>query len=148
MRIRGEEIVMRKWIVLGAVALVVSSLAYRASQAGAEPETPTIKHVMNKLHKGANSPLSQLKGELAAPSPDWEKIQKTTKDFVILGAALAKNDPPKGDKESWKTLSDHYFAEAKVLDDAAHAKDQAAAQAAQKKLSASCKACHTPHKGK
>src|SRR4051812_21504229 len=140
---------MRKWFVLGAVALVVTSLAYQqSSRAGAQADTPTIKDVMNKLHKGANSPLGQLKGALASDSPDWESIQKKTKDFVILGASLAKNDPPKGEKESWKTLSDSYFADAKALDDAAHAKDKAAAQAAQKKLSASCKSCHTAHKGK
>ena len=139
---------MRKWIVLGVVALGVSSLAYQASLAGAEGDTPSIKDVMNKLHKGANSPLGKLKGELAAPSPDWEKIQKTTKDFVILGASLAKNDPPKGEKASWQTLTDAYFSDSKALDDAAHAKDQAAAVAAHKKLTASCKSCHSQHKGK
>src|SRR3954454_12369739 len=145
----GEEIRMRKWIVLGAVAVVVTSLAYQqSSQAGAQAESPTIKDVMNKLHKGANSPLTQLKGDLAAPSPDWDAIQKKTKDFVILGASLAKNDPPKGDKASWKSLSESYFADAKALDDAASAKNKAAAQAAHKKLSASCKSCHGVHKGK
>jgi len=139
---------MRKWIVLGAVALAVSTLAYRASLAGADSDTPTIKEVMNKLHKGANSPLGQLKGELAAPAPNWDQIQKTTKDFVILGASLEKNDPPKGDKGSWKKLADSYFADAKALDDAVNAKNQAAAQAAHKKLAASCKSCHALHKGK
>jgi mono/diheme cytochrome c family protein len=139
---------MRKWIVLGAVAVVVSSIAYQASLAGADAEMPTIKDVMNKLHKGAKSPLAQLKGELASASPDWPKIQKETKDFVILGASLAKNDPPKGDKGSWKTLADGYFADAKALDDAANAKDLASAQAAHKKLATSCKSCHGAHKGK
>jgi hypothetical protein len=141
-------VLMRKWIVLGAVTLAVSSVAYRASLAGADSETPTIKHVMNKLHKGAMSPLALLKTELAAESPDWDKVEKQTKDFVILGAALEKNDPPKGEKGSWKTLADSYFANAKALDDAAHEKNKLAAQEAHKKLAASCKSCHGAHKGK
>ena len=115
---------------------------------GADDDTPTIKEVMNTLHKGASSPLALLKGQLRRDSPDWATIQKETKDFVILGASLAKNDPPKGDKGSWKTLADGYFADAKALDDAANAKNLAAAQAAHKKLATSCKACHGAHKGK
>src|SRR6202011_605450 len=98
------------------------------------------------LHKGANSPVSQLKGELAAPSPDWEKIQKTTKDFVILGAALAKNNPPRGDKESWAKLARQYFNDAKAMDDAAEQKDKQATLAARAKLAGSCMACHRAHK--
>ena len=115
----------------------------------ARPEadkTPTIKDVMNKLHKGANAPLAKLKTELKAESPDWKAIQDKTKDFVVFGAALGKNDPPKGDKESWKKLAESYLADSKALDKAAKAEDKKAAQEAQGKLAVSCKDCHTAHK--
>ncbi len=82
-----------------AFVVPVAALAF-------DDETPTIKTVMAKLHKGSTSQTNVLKKQAQANPPDWEAISKTTKDFVILGAALAKNDPPKGDKESWKKLAD------------------------------------------
>ena len=78
--------------VLSVVSLVVAS-----GLAGAQDEnSPTIKDVMQKFHKGANSPLAKLKTALKSDTPDWKSIQDASKDFVILGAALAKNDPPQG----------------------------------------------------
>jgi cytochrome c556 len=134
-------------LVAGALAVVMAALVAGRADADNE-ETPSIKQVMVKLHKGASSPLGKLKGELKGQNPDWDTIQKQAKDFVILGAALAKNEPAKGDPASWKKLSDGYFQDAKALDDAAQAKDLAAAQAAHGRLSASCKGCHSVHKGK
>ena len=134
---------MKSWFVLGLVAFAVPVAALAFDE---EKETPKIKAVMKKLHKGSTSQQNVLKKQAQANPPDWEAIGKTTKDFVILGAALAKNDPPKGDKESWKKLADKYYDTAKSLDDAAEAKDLAKLQAAQKTMGASCKACHTAHK--
>ena len=138
-----------KWTKLfvlaaGPVFLLVAASLLAVAQ---DDKAPTIKQVMGKLHKGGTSSIAQLKTQLSAPSPNWETIQKTTKDFVILGAALAKNDPPKGSKESWQKLADTYFQNAKALDDAAKAQDLAAARAAHKRLQSSCKACHGAHKG-
>ncbi len=65
--------------------------------AGAQDDkTATIKEVMQKLHKGANSPLAKLKKALASDSPDWEGIQKTTKDFASLGAVPGQERPAQG----------------------------------------------------
>jgi hypothetical protein len=94
-----------------------------------DDKTPTIKDVMGKLHKGANSPLATLKTALKADTPDWKAIQEKTKNFVTLGAALEKNDPPKGEKAAWKKFAGDYLTEAKALDDAAKAEDKKAAQA-------------------
>ena len=137
---------MKRFVLAGGTILVaVAALAL--PPAGAEDgKVPSIKEVMVKLHKGADAPLGKIGKELKSDSPDWAAIQKSTKDFVILGASLAKNDPPKGDAASWKTLADQYFADSKALDDAAQAKDRDAAVAAQKRLGGSCKACHTAHK--
>jgi hypothetical protein len=137
-----------KGLVCGVSLLALLGLVVlTAGPVGAADETPTIKEIMGKLHKGANAPLAQLKTQLKSDSPDWDKVQKSTKDFVILGASLAKNDPPKGEASAYKSLATAYFNNAKAIDDAAQAKDKAAADAAFKKLSASCKACHTAHKG-
>ena len=134
---------MKSWFVLAVVAFAVpvAALAF-------DEETPTIKKIMAKLHKGSTSEQNVLKKQAQANPLDWEAIGKTTKDFVILGASLAKNDPPKGDKESWKKLTTKYFDDAKSLDDAASAKDLAKLQAAQKSMGASCKACHSVHQDK
>ena len=138
---------MMKRFVLAGGTMLVAAAALALAPAGAEVEgVPSIKEVMVKLHKGANAPLGKIGGALKSDTPDWDAVQKLTKDFVILGASLEKNDPPKGDAASWKTLADQYYADSKALDDAAQAKDRDAAIAAQKKLGGSCKACHTAHK--
>src|SRR5260221_458329 len=76
-----------KTFVLLAGSLIVASATLLAGQGDAE-KTPSIKDVMGKLHKGAMAPLAKLKTALKSESPNWTAIEKSTKDFVILGAAL------------------------------------------------------------
>ena len=135
---------MKSWFALGLVALAVPV----AALAFDDEKSYTVKEVMNKLHKGSTSGQKALEKLAQANPPDWEEIGKTTKDFVILGAAMAKNDPPKGEKESWKKLNDKYYETAKALDDAAHDKDLDKLKDAQKTMGASCKACHQAHQPK
>lgn len=136
---------MKSWFVFAAVAVAIPV----AAAAALDKDTPTIEAVMQKLHKGkAKSQFAVLKAQADAKPPAWEAIQKSTKDFVILGAALEKNDPPKGEKASWKKLADKYFQDSKAMDDAATAKDLTAFQAAHKTLGGSCMACHNAHRGK
>ena len=99
-----------------------------------------------EVAQGSQRAPAKLKKALAADSPDWEAIQKTTKDFATLGAALPKNDPPEGDKEDFKKLAESYSKNAKALNEAAKAEDKAEALAAFKKVSTSCMACHKAHK--
>ena len=134
---------MKSWFALAMMAFAVPITALAFDD---EKETPTIKAVMKKLHKGSTSESSVLKKQAEANPPDWEAIGKTTKDFVILGASLAKNEPSKGDKESWKKLAAKYFDNAKALDDAASAKDITKLQGAQKTMGGSCKECHSAHR--
>ena len=116
------------------------------AQAARDDETPTIKQVMQKLHKGANTPLARLKKALAAGSPDWAAILKGTKQFKTLGAALPKNEPPRGDKEGYLKLANAYYQNAKATDEAANNKDKIKAASAFAKLSNSCAACHKAHR--
>lgn len=130
----------------GLSALAILGLASLAFGGDDDDNKATIKEVMDKLHKGADSPLAKLKTAFKADSPDWKAVQDETKDFVILGAALAKNDPPKGEKADFKKLADAYYENAKKMDDAAKKEDKTAAEAAFKKVSTSCMACHKAHK--
>ena len=127
-------------------ACAASVLAVLIMAARADDSTPSIKEIMGKLHKGANAPLAKLKTALKSDSPDWKDVQDLTDDFVSLGAGLAKNKPPKGDKSAFKKRADAYYEYAKALDDAAKAEDKAKAQSALNKIGGSCKACHSAHK--
>ncbi len=111
-----------------------------------DEKTPTIKEVMQKLHKGPSAALAKLKKDLASESLDWSDIQKKAKDFETYGKALSKNDPPKGDKEDWKKLADSYYETAKTLNASAKKEDKDGVKTAFSKISNSCAACHKAHK--
>jgi cytochrome c556 len=128
------------------LACVASVLAVLIVAARADDSSPSIKEIMGKLHKGANAPLAKLKTALKANAPDWKEVQDLSKEFVILGAGLARKEPPRGDKSDFVELADAYYQNAKALDDAAKAEGKAKAQAALNKIGASCKACHAAHK--
>ncbi len=123
-------------VILGATVLAATD----------DDKTPTIEEIMQKLHKGGNSPLGKLKKAVASSSPDWKAIQKSTKTIATLGASLPKNEAPKGDQEAYKKLAEAYATNAKALDDAAKEEDLAAAKAALRKIGTSCKSCHDAHK--
>jgi hypothetical protein len=138
----------RLWRVTGFLALLVGAgLTLNAIGADKEKE-PTIKEIMTKAHKGGNSLIQKLGKELKAADPEWEAIQKQAKDLVKLGTSLGKNDPPKGEKDSWEKLTKEYLDNAKSLEKAANDKNKEKATESQKALSKSCMACHKAHKGK
>jgi cytochrome c556 len=134
---------MKRLVCLASAAMVMVVFV----GAGAE-DPPSIKTVMDKLHKGANSPLAKLKTALKAESPDWKQVQDLAKEFATYGPALAKNDPPAGDKANFDKLATAYADQATALESAAKEENKAKAKAALGKIGASCKACHTAHKGK
>jgi hypothetical protein len=109
-------------------------------------DVSSIDDIMTKAHKNKTGLRDQIAMELKKGSPDWADVQKKTKEFVKLAGMLSKFDPPKGEKSSWKKLSDAYTAEVKTLDDAAGKKDQAAATKANDKLKTGCMPCHDAHR--
>ena len=94
-------------------ACVASVLAVLIMAARADDSTPSIKEIMGKLHKGDNAPLAKLKTALKHDTPDWKDVQDLSKDFVSLGAGLAKNKPPKGTNSAFKKRTDAYYQYAK-----------------------------------
>jgi cytochrome c556 len=107
---------------------------------------PTIKDIMTKAHKGGNSLLQTMNKELKEDEPDWNDVQKDSKELVELGAALGKNKPPRGEPDSWEKLTKGYLDTAKSLEASAEKKDKSGAKASLGKLLGSCKGCHQVHR--
>jgi hypothetical protein len=84
--------------------------------------------------------------ELKESDPMWDDVKKDTKEIARLGALLGKNDPPKGEKDSWQKLTKAYAENTKALEAAAGKMDKDAAKAAAEKIGKSCDACHMAHK--
>ena len=128
------------------VMLVIAGLVAGPAGAQDDEKVPSVKKIMDVIHKGAKSHLSKVKAALKSDSPDWAEVLKDAKAIAKNGAFLAKNDPPRGDKESWEKLAKAYAANGKALEAAAEKEDLPKAKAVTKKLSSSCQACHTSHK--
>jgi cytochrome c556 len=103
---------------------------------------------MTKLHKGGNAQFKKLETATKTKPTDWTSLKKSTAEFAVLAGALGKNQPPKGDKASWTKQTDTYFESAKEMEKAAEAEDLATLEATEKKIGASCKACHNVHRGR
>jgi len=128
------------------VVLLVGGLVCGGAGAASQDETPSIKKVMDTLHKGARSPLNTVKAALKANSPDWAEIKKLAKEFETYGAALPKNDPPKGDKEAFLKLAKAYASNAKALNESAGKEDLKGARAAFQNITKACAVCHKSHR--
>src|SRR4051794_34226567 len=115
---------MKRFLLVTNLLVLLAIVGLVLNPDDAQGKDPTIKEIMGKLHKGANAPLGVLKRDLQSDDPPWLEIQKVSRDFLILGAALSKNSPPKGDKDSWAKFARVYYDNAKALDDAAQRKDR------------------------
>jgi hypothetical protein len=137
----------RLWRMTGGLALVTGAVLL-LNASGADDKPPSIKDIMNKAHKGGDSLIQAVGKDLKADTPDWEDAAKKSKELLELGSALGKNNPPKGEKDSWEKLTKLYADTAKELDDAVQKKDKDAALTAHKKLAGSCMNCHRAHRTK
>ena len=140
---------MNRLLTGASVLAVLTAAALWLNPAGAQGEKPpTVKEIMGKLNKGPNSMTPSLGKDLRENPLDWDHIQKESKAFVTLAAALQKNRPTKGDAGSWEKFSKTYTDKVKAFEAAVEKKDQKAAQAAHARLSdmKDCKACHDAHR--
>jgi hypothetical protein len=112
----------------------------------AADRSPTIRQIMGKLNKGPKSLTFIVGKELKETEPDWSKMQQQTKSYVELARALADNQPPKGNRDSWEKLSRAFALNAETLDEAVKKKDLSSARQAHARLTGSCRNCHTAHK--
>ena len=107
---------------------------------------PTISDIMQQVNKRKSGVHTEVGEALQAESVDWAAVEPKTKNYAALADFLGKNDPPKGDKTSWESLTTAYAADAQTLHAAAEKKDKDAALAAHQKLSDSCMGCHRSHR--
>ena len=139
---------MRPLFCAGGVLAVfmVAGLVAATAGSSSDEETPSIKKVMQTLHKGKTSPLNTVKTALKGDSPDWTKVQKEAKLFATYGAALPKNDPPRGDKESYEKLAKACASAGEALESSAKKEDLKGARDAFKEISNLCAACNKDHR--
>lgn len=136
----------KRWAVAAAVAAALL-VVYNAT-AGTQNDTPTIKDIMVKAHKGNTSLVSTIGRQLQMPKPDWDAISDEAKSLAELGVALGKNKPPKGTQESWDLLTKKYNDTTQMLVTATADKDKNKSLMAQRVLAQSCMGCHSRHKGR
>jgi hypothetical protein len=136
---------MKRMAIVVGTLVVIAMAAWMVRPATAADKPHDIKEIMNKLNKpGAIGP--NLGKDLKVDDLDWDEIQRETKEYVEYAADLGKNDPPKGDKGSWSSLTKAYADNAKQLDFSAQQKDRKGTQAALQKLTGSCMSCHQVHR--
>lgn len=104
-----------------------------------------IKEIMTKANK-AGGLFPQIQKGLKAPAPNWANLKNDSDELVSLATMLGKSKPPKGDADSWATMSKGYLDEATALKTAIAAMNKAGADAAIGKLATSCTGCHKAHK--
>lgn len=103
---------------------------------------------MKTLAKGPNSLTPTIGKELQVDAPAWETIEGQTKEYARLAGLMGVEKPPMGSAESWAKLTSSFAGAAEALNKAAIAKDKAAALAAHKVITDSCKECHQEHRSK
>lgn len=128
-------------LLLLACTLLGTATAVRATLHGDEDEIET---VMKKMHHKRNGIIPKI--ETAVKAEKWTDAEGTLKDLKKYGAALSKIDCPKGDKESWKKLTEAYKDNSVSLIEAIEKKDAEKAKKALSKFSKSCETCHDAHK--
>lgn len=133
------------WKLAGACALGLALCAMLTPATADDTKTPTVKEIMTKLNKPKGLQL-ELEKDLKAPEPDWEHIQEHSKEMLELVKSLAKNEPRKGDKESWMKHTKIYEENVTAINEAAKNKDKDKVVAGLKKIRQSCSACHGSHK--
>jgi cytochrome c556 len=135
---------MRRFAVCACTVLAVGLTLTLA--AGPPDDSESISDIMKALHKGAQSPLAQLKTALKAETPDWTAIQDAAKVYAKHAPDLPKNDAPKGDSAAYKKLAEAFASSAEKLGTAAEKKNVADARSAFDTLAKSCMECHKAHK--
>jgi cytochrome c556 len=146
---------LRKFIRAGlfaALGVIAVTLAYGAAAAAGqdkkdkkkEDKTPSISEIMVQGHKGTDSFLTKLKGEVK--DAKWEDALTHAKALNLFGEALGKNKPPKGEEKSWKELTGKYAENTKAVLTAVEKKDAKAATTALGAIGGSCGGCHKAHR--
>lgn len=123
---------------LAACAFVV------ATGFAADEKSLSVKQCMQCQQK-----MSKAVGAAAAAGK-WDDAAKSSKTWLKAAEDMGKNNPPKGEKESWKTLTEKYLTSVKTIDESVGKKDADGVKKALEPFSGNknCGECHGPHKPK
>lgn len=130
------------WLVLAVFGLGMALSVVQAQTT----KVPDVKEIMKRMNKGNDALMPVLRKGLQEASPNWAEIQKEAKEFNSLAAAMEKNTPPMGSKDSWSRLTSGYAGITQALENAAQKMDKSAALAAHAKLKMTCMTCHKAHR--
>jgi cytochrome c556 len=136
---------MRFGLKLVLLAGLAAGVGYLGSANAQEDKTVKPENI-----KGCMAFQNKVRKDLAAQAKkgNWESIQKQTEEWLEVAKTLSSQDPPKGDKESWKAMTDKYAATVKSIDEAADKMDAAGLNKGLAQIGAMCQGCHGKHKPK
>ena len=128
------------WAMLALPPLV-------AVVAGAEgPASPSIRALMHRQYTVSRAPFKIIRAQMDAQDTDWEKVQQAGGKFVALAETLKERTPRHGGEESWRQFLVQHQADAKVMVDAAKARELSPLRAAHRRIAESCDSCHEAHR--
>ena len=117
-----------------------------ANASDQKDDLPDISEIMKKGHHKTDGYLARIKA--SAKEGKWEDASKDAKSLILLGDALGKNKPPKGEAKSWETLTKKYQANTVAVEKAVAGKDVKGVDATVGAIQKSCGECHSQHKPK
>jgi cytochrome c556 len=135
---------MRFQLKLALLVALVAGAAYLGTATAKEDEIKDVKGCMAFQGKVRKDVPELLK----AKDPNWEDVQKQTKDWVAMAETLGKQKPPRGTDASWKTQTTKYLGLVKDVDAAAQKKDADGMKKGLATIGNSCGGCHGQHKPK
>src|SRR5262249_13154532 len=143
---QGERLMKRLvgLAALGLFAAVLAAPVLAGDKDKDKDKPPTVKMIMTKAHKGADSTIA--KAGAALKGDDFEALERAAGTLVMRGEQLSRDKPPAGEAKSWMSLTGSYVKAAKTLQKAAKDKNKKSAQGAFSYLRGSCKKCHDTHK--
>ena len=133
---------------IAVLARLAAGAALRDSHAldhlGAD-EVWSTKKVMDKVHVGKQSLLSQVNKDLRQAEPDWESDEKNLGEIIRLMSMLTKQKPLRGSQEAWDKLAQDYVHGAKAARQNVKEHRLQPARAAMEKVISTCDECHDNH---
>jgi cytochrome c556 len=136
----------RMYVLAGALALAVvvtASVQAEDDKDKKDGKVPSIKKIMQATHSKTGF---RAKYQQAVKGGDWEKAEKIAKDWLTCAENLAKNEPPKGEKQDWEKMAKNYTKAVKNIEEASGKKDAEQVKDSLGFIGKSCGTCHKAHK--
>lgn len=129
---------------LKKLMLVIVTSLIVIGGAGAMIMHGKIEEIMGKGFKKGGL-RHKISLEIDKDNPNWNDVDKNTKELVKLCETLCKEKQPQGEADSWKKLTEALTKNVKSLSEAAGKKDHPNAKTLIAKINNSCKECHNLH---